>query len=378
MKMQEKSLNHLIGIKYPVYQPSLIGKEKEYVIDCLETTWISSKGDYLKRFETKFAEYIGVKYATGVCNGTVAIHLALVTLGISAGDEVIVPTFTYIASANPIAQVGAIPVFCDSNADTWQMSPEDVEAKITSKTKAIMVAHLYGHPCDMKKIMTIAKKHNLFVIEDCAEAIGTKFDNKYVGSFGDIACFSFFGNKTITCGEGGMVVTNDPTLFDRAKRFKGQGLAKYREYWHDIPGYNYRMTNIEAAIGLAQLEQVEKFITQKRQIAQWYMDELKDLPLKFNKEGDNMFHTYWMISCLLDSTDIRDEFREYLKINGIETRPTFYPIHTMPMYEKEFAKHPVAEDIALRGINLPSYPALTHEDVKYICNIIKEYYAKKD
>lgn len=363
-------------IKYPVYQPSLTGNEKKYVMDCMDTTWISSKGEYLKKFETKFAEFIGIKYATGVSNGTVAIHLALVALGIGEGDEVIVPTFTYIASANPIAQVGAIPVFCDSDRETWQMSPEDIEAKITPKTKAIMVAHLYGHPCDMEKIMKVAQKHNLLVIEDCAEAIGSKFNGKCVGSFGDIACFSFFGNKTITTGEGGMVVTNDPILYDRAVRFKGQGLAKYREYWHDVAGFNYRMTNIEAAIGLAQLEQAETFISKKRQIAQWYMEELKDLPLEFNKEHDNIFHTYWMVSCLVDSIEKREDFRNFLKERGIETRPTFYPIHTMPMYEKEFAKHPIAEDIALRGINVPSYPALENSDVEYICNVIKEYYAK--
>ncbi len=363
-------------IKYPVYQPSLTGNEKKYVMDCMDSTWISSKGEYIQKFENQFANFVGVKYATGVCNGTVAIHLALVALGIKSGDEVIVPTFTYIASANPIAQIGAIPVFCDSEEDTWQMSPKDVEAKITPKTKAIMVAHLYGHPCDMEKIMNIAQKHNLLVIEDCAEAIGTKFKNQHVGTFGDIATFSFFGNKTITCGEGGMVVTNDATLFDRAVRLKGQGLAKYREYWHDIPGFNYRMTNIQAAIGLAQLEQVDKFLAKKHQIADWYKEFLKDLPVKFHKESKNTYHSYWMCSIQVEKPEIRDDLRNYMREHGIETRPTFYPIHTMPMYEKEFSKHHVAEDIAARGINVPSYPALEKSDVEYICNIIKEYYAK--
>ena len=354
--------------KYPVYQPSLTGNEKKYVMDCMDSTWISSKGEYIKKFEDQFAKFVGVKYATGVCNGTVAIHLALVALGIKAGDEVIVPTFTYIASANPIAQVGATPIFCDSVEDTWQMSPEDVEAKITPKTKAIMVAHLYGHPCDMEKIMNIAKKHNLLV---------TRFKGQHVGTFGDIATFSFFGNKTITCGEGGMVVTNDATLFDRVKRFKGQGLAKYREYWHDIPGFNYRMTNIQAAIGLAQLEQVDKFLTKKHQIADWYKEFLKDVPVIFHKESKNTYNSYWMCSIQVEKAEIRDELRNYMKENGIETRPTFYPIHTMPMYEKEFAKHPVAEDIAARGINVPSYPALEKSDVEFICNVIKDFYAKQ-
>lgn len=363
-------------IKYPVYQPSLTGNEKKYVDECLDSTWISSKGKFIGKFEDDFAKFIGVDYATSVCNGTVAVHLALVALGIGAGDEVIVPTFTYIASANPVLVVNAKPVFVDSLSDTWQMNPKDIEAKITDKTKAIVVVHLYGHPCDMDAIMAIAKKHNLYVIEDCAEAIGSKYKGQTVGSFGDIGCFSFFGNKTMTCGEGGMVVTSDAMLADRLRRYKNQGNAKYREYWNDILGFNYRMTNIQAAIGLAQLEQVEGFIEKKRQIANWYMEELKDYPLEFNKETKDVFHTYWMVSCLVEKADMRDSLREFLKLNGVETRPTFYPIHTMPVYVHEFSKHKVAEDIALRGMNLPSYPALTNEDVKNICNVIKQYFEK--
>ena len=207
--------------KYAVYQPSLNGNEKKYVNECLDSTWISSKGKFVNEFEKAFSGYIGVKHGTGVCNGTVAIHLALVALGLGKGDEVIVPTFTYIASANPILQVGATPVFADSRADTWQLDAEDVKAKITPKTKAIMVVHLYGHPCDMDAIMAIAKDFNLFVIEDCAEAIGSEYKGKKVGSFGDVACFSFFGNKTITCGEGGMVLTNSDYLYGRLVHFKG-------------------------------------------------------------------------------------------------------------------------------------------------------------
>ncbi len=365
-----------VKIKYPVYQPSLTGNEKKYVDECLDSTWISSKGKFIGKFEDDFAKFIGVDYATSVCNGTVAVHLALVALGIGEGDEVIVPTFTYIASANPVLVVNAKPVFVDSLPDTWQMNPEDIVAKITDKTKAIVVVHLYGHPCDMDAIMEIAKKHNLYVIEDCAEAIGSKYKGQTVGSFGDVGCFSFFGNKTMTCGEGGMVVTDDATLADRLRRYKNQGNAKYREYWNDILGFNYRMTNIQAAIGLAQLEQVEGFIEKKRQIANWYIEELKDYPLVFNKETKDVFHTYWMVSCLVEKADMRDDLREYLKINGVETRPTFYPIHTMPVYVHEFSKHKVAEDIALRGMNLPSYPALTREDVKNICNVIKQYFAQ--
>lgn len=360
-------MRNTIKIEYPIYQPSLTGNEKKYVNECLDSTWISSKGQFIKEFEKAFANYINIEHAAGVCNGTVAIHLALLALGIKAGDEVIVPTFTYIASANPIVQVGATPVFVDSKADTWQMSPEDIEKKITPRTRAIMVVHLYGHPCDMDRIMQIAKKHDLLVIEDCAEAIGTRYKGQHVGTFGDVATFSFFGNKTITCGEGGMVVTNDSTIYDRLVHFKGQGLAKHREYWHDVLGYNYRMTNIQAAIGLAQLEQVETFLAKKQQIAKWYSENLKNTSFDFHRTIGDVFHSYWMCSILVKKAGLRDSLREFLKESGIETRPTFYPIHTMPMYAKQFAKHQVAEDLASRGINLPSYPALEKPDIEYIC-----------
>ena len=260
-------------MKISVYQPSLTGNEKKYVNDCLDTSWISSKGKYNDLFAERFAKYIGVNYATTVSNGTLALHLALMALGIGEGDEVIVPTFTYIASVNAVKYTRANVVFVDSLEDSWQIDPKDIERHITIRTKAIIVVHLYGHPCDMDSIMAIADKHRLFVIEDCAEAIGSEYKGQKVGSFGDIAAFSFFGNKTITCGEGGMVLTNDKTLFERAIHLKGQGLAAHREYWHDIIGYNYRMTNIAAAIGMAQLEQVDAFIDRKIEIAEYYKDK---------------------------------------------------------------------------------------------------------
>ena len=362
--------------KYPVYQPSLNGNEKKYVNECLDSTWISSKGKFIFEFETNFAKFVEVSHAASVCNGTVALHVALIALGVGKDDEVIVPTLTYIASVNAIAYTGAKPVFVDSLPDTWQIDIEDVKKKITSKTKAIMAVHLYGHPCKMDKLVKIAKENNLFLIEDCAEAIGTKYKGKHVGTFGDISTFSFFGNKTITCGEGGMVVTNDETLHDRLIRYKGQGLAKDREYWHDVVGYNYRMTNIQAAIGLAQLEQVETFLTKKKQIANWYKERLNGLPVEFHKECGDVNHSYWMCSILTDKAEIRDELRKFLKEEGIETRPLFYPVHTMPMYSKDFEKHPTAEHIGWRGLNLPSYPALEKSDVDYICKTIRNFYEK--
>ncbi len=360
--------------KYPVYQPLLTGNEKKYVNECLDSTWISSKGKFITLFEENFAEFIGAKYAAAVPNGTIALHLALLTLGIGEGDEVIVPTLTYIASVNAIQYTGATPVFVDSVKDTWQIDTDDIKRKMSVRTKAIMPVHLYGNSCDMDEIINIAKENDLFIIEDCAEAIGTKYKNKHVGTFGDIAAFSFFGNKTITTGEGGMVVMNEKSLYEKCFHIKGQGLAKDREYWHDIIGYNYRMTNICAAIGLAQLENVEEVIEKKRNITSWYNKYLSGSPVITPAEETHIFNTYWMYNILVKEQEDRDKLRNHLKDKGVETRPMFFPIHLMKMYYNEGTKFPVAEDISLRGINLPSYPGLSESDVKSISQIIRDYF----
>jgi len=357
----------------PVYKPSLSGREREYVNECLTTEWISSKGRFVPEFEGQFASRIGVQHATSVCNGTVALHLALVALGIGPGDEVIVPTLTYIASVNAISYTGATPVFVDSLPDTWQMDPQDVRSRITPRTKAIMAVHLYGHPCDMDALVKIAEENGLFLVEDAAEAFGSKFRGRHAGSFGDISCFSFYGNKTITTGEGGMVVTDDDTLYDRSLHFKGQGLAKHREYWHDIIGYNYRMTNICAAIGLAQLEQAASCLKRKREIARMYEEQLTPLGLETHKESEDVTHSFWMCSVLVGSPADRTPLRECLSKAGIETRPVFYPIHTMPMYSTRYQRFKVAENIAWRGVNLPSFPGLSDDDVMYICDTIRSW-----
>lgn len=366
-----------MNIKYPVYQPHLGGNEKNYVNQCIDSTWISSKGKFVSEFEQSFAAFLNVRFAATVSNGTVALHLALLALGIGKDDEVIVPTLTYVASVNSITYTGAIPVFVDSVRDTWQMNPEDVKRKITPKTKAIIAVHLYGHPCEMDSLSQIAKEYGLFLIEDCAEAIGSYYKNKHVGSFGDISTFSFFGNKTITTGEGGMVVTNDPTLFDRTVHFRGQGLAMHRQYWHDVVGYNYRMTNICAAIGLAQLENIDFVLNKKRTIAKWYGELLKDTPVEFHGEVGEVVHSYWMNSILVDNSSNRDLLRTRLEECGIETRPLFYPVHTMPMYSSKYIKCPIAEDLGWRGINLPSYPDLQKEDVIFICDSIQNFFEQQ-
>ena len=360
--------------RIPVYQPDLSGNERAYVNECLDSTWISSKGKFVTAFEEAFAGYIGVDFATAVCNGTTALHLALLALGVGPGDEVIVPALTYIASANAVTYTGALAVFVDSLREDWQMDPADVIKKVTPRTRAIMVVHLYGHPCNMDEILGIAKKYGLFVIEDAAEAVGSRFNGHHVGGFGDIAVFSFYGNKTITTGEGGMVVTRDPTLYDRAKHLKGQGLAEHRQYWHDVVGYNYRMTNICAAIGLAQIERCDQILQCKRRLAQLYAKKLEGVPLEIHRESPNVVHSYWMISILVSSLQDRDPLREALAEAGIETRPVFFPVHTMPMYSNRFQRHPVAEDIGWRGINLPSWPGLSEQNVDEVCGVIKHFY----
>lgn len=357
----------------PIYQPDLSGNEKKYLVECVESTWISSRGKFIDQFEEEFVKFTRVPFATSVNNGTVAIHLALEALGIGAGDEVIVPTLTYIASVNPIVQVGATPVFVDSLEATWQVDPEDIKRKITSKTKAIMVVHLYGQSADMDAIMKIASEHNLLVVEDCAEAFGTSYKGQHVGTFGDVGTFSFFGNKTITCGEGGMVTARSQDVYERMKHLKNQGVSKEKQYWHDAVAFNYRMTNMQAAIGLAQIERAQQFITRKKEIAELYKKQLKDAPVVVHAEQPNTIHSYWMTSILVKKADDRESLRDFLKNEKIETRPLFYPVHTMPMYVTGEI-FPVAYSLGSRGINLPSWPGLSDEQVIFICEQIKKYF----
>jgi perosamine synthetase len=358
-------------IKIPVYKPTITALEKEYVMACLDEEWISSKGRFIGRFEEEFGRYVGISHALSVSNGTTALHVALMALGIGAGDEVIVPTLTYVASANAVSYTGAKPIFVDCEPETWNISLHDIERVISSRTRAIMAVHLYGLPCDMHGIMELAKRHDLLVIEDCAEAIGSRIGGRHVGGFGDISSFSFYGNKTITTGEGGMVVTGNPTLAERVAHLKGQGLAKFREYWHDIVGYNYRMTNLCAAIGCAQMQRLEGTLERKREIAELYRRELGDV-MEFQGEVEGMEHSHWMVCGLLPSGLLRDPMREALGERGIETRPVFYPLHSMPMYSAGYRRMPHSDALSSRGINLPSYPELTDQEVCWVCENFRE------
>ncbi|NJM53531.1 MAG: DegT/DnrJ/EryC1/StrS family aminotransferase, partial [Blastocatellia bacterium] len=283
--------------KIPVAATTLNGNEKKYVNDCLETGWISSAGKYVGLFEESFAEFCGVRHAVACCNGTVALHLALASLGVTAGDEIIVPTLTFVATPNAVTYCGATPVFVDSEAETWNLNPAEVEAKITPRTKAIIAVHLYGHPAQMRKLKEIALRHKLFLIEDAAEAHGALCDGQKIGSIGDVSAFSFYANKIITTGEGGMVVTNDDALAEKIRLLRGQGMDPNRRYWHTVIGYNYRMMNLAAAIGLGQLEKVENQLEARRKIALQYRARLHDTSgIIWQDEQIWASHVNWMVS----------------------------------------------------------------------------------
>ena len=359
----------------PVAAPALVGNERAYVLDCMDSSWISSNGIYIEKFESAFAEFCQVKHALSCCNGTVALHLALLALGIGPEDEVIVPTLTYVATANAVTYCGAKPVFIDSEPLTWNLDPELIEPLITSRTKAIIVVHLYGHPANMGPILKIARKHNLFVVEDAAEAHGAMYDGRKVGSMGDVSTFSFYGNKIVTTGEGGMVTTNSDELAAKIRQTKGQGMNPDRRYWFTMVGYNYRMTNIEAAIGLAQLEKVAWHIQRRREVARLYQKHLNSVKaVTLQPEMPWASNVYWLTSLVLDDDAqiSRDVLQEELAKAGIETRPFFYPIHTLPMYAPISSplKFPVAESLSRRGINLPSSALLSENEIIFIANQI--------
>ncbi len=359
----------------PIAEPNLNGNELKYVTDCIRTGWISSIGKYVSQFEEKFSDYCGVKHGIAVSNGTVALHLALVALGIGKGDEVLVPSMTFIATANAVKYTGAKPVFLDSEPRTWNIDPDKIEEKITSKTKAIIPVHLYGHPCDMGRIKEIADKYDLKIIEDAAEAHGAEYCGKKVGSMSDISCFSFYGNKILTTGEGGICLTNDDSLAEKISFLKDHGMSKEVRYFHPVLGYNYRITNIQAAIGLAQLEQIEIMLEIKRRNAKLYNSLLKDIPgIQLPVEEEWAKNVYWMYSIIIKEEYglSRDELIRKLAKEGIDTRPFFRPLHTMPYLSDENSELPVAEMLSVQGLNLPSSTKLTEEQIRKIVNVIQE------
>ncbi|MBI1884037.1 MAG: DegT/DnrJ/EryC1/StrS family aminotransferase [Chlamydiae bacterium] len=358
----------------PVAEPDLDSREREKVLDCVESGWISSIGTYVTQFEESFSHFCGAQYGIACSNGTVALHLALLSLKVGPGDEVICPTLSFVATANAIRHTGATPVFVDSEAFTWNMDPEKMAAKISSKTKAIVVVHLYGHSADLNPILELAQKKGLPLIEDAAEAHGALYRGKKVGGIGTLGCFSFYGNKVITTGEGGMVVTQDSHLAERMRLLRDHAMDSKRRYWHTEIGYNYRLTNLQAAVGVAQMEKIEKFLQIRRENAKIYKLLLREVSgLTLFPEATWATPVYWMVSVLVEEAFgiSRDSLMEKLKEKGIDTRPFFIPTHMLPSHREE-GPYPVSESLSKKGMNLPSSTRLTQEDIEYVVQTIQE------
>jgi len=362
----------------PVCVPLIGGRELEYVKECIDTNWISSKGRFVEEFERSFAEYCGCEYGISTTNGTTALHLALATAGIDEKDEVIIPTFTIISTALAVLYCGAKPVLVDSDPVTLNIDPSMIEARITDKTAAILPVHMYGHPCDMDPIMQIAEDHDIFVIEDAAEVHGAEYHGKRCGGIGDIGCFSFYANKIITTGEGGMVITNDEGVAENAKKLRNLDFPEgSRTYLHERIGFNYRMTNIQAALGLAQLERIDDYIEMRRRNAfqySKYLNKIKGIQLPVELSG--VKNVYWMyaLRILDDFGCSRDQLMSELAKHGIETRPFFVPMHRQPVLRKlgltGEERFPVADLISHQGLYLPSGSGLRDDEIAYICDKI--------
>ena len=366
--------------KFPVLEPDIGEQEISNVLECVTSGWISSQGRFIREFEGAFSDYLGGGYAIAVANGTVALQLGLTSLGIGRGDEVIVPNFTFGASINAIIHAGATPVLADVDYDTWTLDLEELSKLITPQTKAIMPVHLYGQPARIDEIKAIALEKGLFVIEDCAEALGATYKNRRVGLDGDCTCFSFFANKTITTGEGGMVVFKDAKLAERARILRDHGMSPQKRYWHDYPGFNFRMTNMQAAIGVAQMDRIEDFLTRRKVVFQTYdallhgRHNISLLPK--NSWSEN---SYWLYTMILNGykNDTRDQLITQLGCRGIDARPGFYPMHLMDPY-REFAigKYPVSSYLSANSISLPSSPRLLNEEINHIAEIFLEELSK--
>jgi perosamine synthetase len=364
-------------VKVPVNEPVIADGAKKYVLDALETGWISSAGKYISLFEETFAAFIDVKHAITVTSGTSALHLALTSLNIGKGDEVILPDFTMIACLDAVLYTGATPVFVDVDPETYCIDTDQIASKITDRTKAIMPVHIYGHSADMDPILVLAEKHNLYVIEDAAEVHGGTYKGKKCGGIGTVGCFSFYGNKIISTGEGGMLVTNDDEIAARARSLKDLAHDSNKRFWHKEVGYNYRMTNMQAALGLGQTESVDTFLAHKKWMASNYTSQLKDIDgLRLPITKDYAENVYWMYGILVENSFplTKDELRSALQEKGVDTRDFFYSISSMPIADpyRTDDKYPVTQDISKRGFYLPSGLALTEEQLTYVCDVIKE------
>lgn len=367
--------------RIPVAIPDLSGNEEKYVVDAIRSTWISSTGPYIQRFENKFAELCGTKAAISVSNGTVALHLALLALDVGPGDEVLVPSLTYIATANAVRYVGAEPVFVDVDPKTWCIDPNLLEDNISRRTKGIIAVHLYGHPADMDAINHIAAVHGLWVIEDAAEAHLARYKGRQVGGLASMATFSFYGNKIFTSGEGGAVMLNDPQMEVRIRMLRGQGVDPQRRYFFPITGYNFRLTNVACALLCAQLERREQILERRRLIYEQYLDKLAGIPgIQFQPVAEWAEPAHWLFCITVNAAEYgcsRDELMDLLEKEGIETRPFFIPLHNLPPFREEARlrrEHlPVTDLLGATGINLPTFTGLTEQDIETISNAIRGF-----
>lgn len=367
------------NVVYPVAEPWLDHVERELLLEAFDSGWISSQGSFLERLENDFARFTGTRHALAACNGTAAIHLALLALDLKPGDQVLIPTLTFVATANAVRYCGAEPVPVDCDPETWNIDPGLVEAAVTPRTVGIVAVHLYGHPCDMAALQAIADRHGLWVAEDAAQSHGAEYHGVRTGGLARIAAFSLYGNKVLTTGEGGMVVTNDDELARRVMLYRGQGMDPGRRYWHPVVGYNYRMTNLAAAIGVGQLQKAEALLAARRRVAGWYAEELAGCRgVTFQRERPDVRSAWWMTTLRL--TDVepgpgpRNRLMELLAGDGIESRPVFYPVHTLPPYLGS-ERCPVAEAVSDTGFNLPSAFRLSRDDVRFIASRVRHHLA---
>ena len=359
----------------PVADTRLDGNELRYVTECIESGWISSAGGFVRRFEERFAAAMGCRYGVACANGTAALHLVLATLGVGAGDEVILPTFTMIATANAVTYTGAAPVLVDAEPVTCNLDVAQLAAKVTPRTRALVVVHTYGHPADMDPVLTLARRHGLAVIEDAAEAHGARYRGRRVGALADAAVFSFYGNKIVTTGEGGMVTTSDPELARIARRLRDHAFSEDRHFWHRYLGFNYRMSNLQAAVGLAQTERLDELVAARRTNARRYARRLRGVRgLALPVEQPGAESVFWMYAVRVEDGFgcSRDELRRRLARQGIETRTFFVPVHLQPIYHRRFRGQafPVAEALCRQGLYLPSGPSLTDGDVAWVARQI--------
>lgn len=359
----------------PVAEPNFTERELQYVSECVLTGWVSSAGSFVTRFERQLSEFCGTAHAVATCNGTAALHLALRALDIGPGDEVIVPSFTFIATANAVRYTGATPVFVDSLHDTWCMDPAAFEAAITEDTRAVIPVHIYGHPCDMEAIHAVADVRNIHVIEDAAEAQGAKYRGRAAGGIGTMGVFSFYGNKIITTGEGGMVVTNDDALADRLRLLRDHGMSRERRYWHPELGFNYRLTNLQAALGVAQMERIDAILATRAQVAAAYEEHLRGIPgLSAQSVAPGVEPVCWLYSVLVNEQDFgmdRDTLIQKLEDASIGCRPLFPPMHIQPIY-RDGSHLPVAERLGATGLSLPTSPTMDETDIERIADSIRK------